>query len=296
MKRLGLCGFLVAVVALILFAVWKIQDMSPERQHRLGMEALKAKKPDQAIAHFSRALQLNSNHAPSYIARGSCYHFAHEFDLALADFDRAIKLRPTSARVYRFRGETHWSKGELDLAVADFSKAIELDSKYREALLSRGEVYRDKENLDRALADFDSVLALDPYDAEALVDKGAVLKEKKDYKGAEDCYRAAVEHHQEYARGYNNLAWLLATCPEAKTRIGQKAVAYAKKANDLTSWSDPYYLDTLAAAYAEIGEFDEAIKWMNKALETLEVFVPKDLEKDRKALKLFEARKPFHDD
>jgi hypothetical protein len=51
MKRLGLCGLLVVVVALILFAVWKIQDMSPGHHNELGTQALRAKEYDRAIAH-----------------------------------------------------------------------------------------------------------------------------------------------------------------------------------------------------------------------------------------------------
>ncbi|MEK7842393.1 MAG: hypothetical protein AAB197_06930, partial [Deltaproteobacteria bacterium] len=73
-----------------------------------------------------------------------------------------------------------------------------------------------------------------------------------------------------------------------------KALEYAKKACELTDWKDPYKLDTLAAAYAEAGQFDEAIKWQEKALEFPEY--PKDeREKADLRLKLYKEGKPYRE-
>jgi hypothetical protein len=92
----------------------------------------------------------------------------------------------------------------------------------------------------------------------------------------------------------NNLAWLLATAPKSKMRDGQKAVEYAKRACDLDSWKNAYYLGTLAAANAEVGNFDEAVKWERKCII---IGLPeKEMQQARRELNLFENKKPYHAD
>jgi tetratricopeptide (TPR) repeat protein len=113
-------------------------------------------------------------------------------------------------------------------------------------------------------------------------------------------YEEAMAHFDEALRlgpddpsAHNNRASLLATCPEAKYRDGKEAVAAATRACKLTGWSQPILFDTLAAAYAEAGDFGAAVAWQEKAIGLM----PDGVEKDdfRTRLALYRAGKPCHD-
>jgi hypothetical protein len=94
------------------------------------------------------------------------------------------------------------------------------------------------------------------------------------------------------ALAFNGRAWLRATCPEGRYRDGRKAVEDARKACDLSEWKNPNDLDTLAAAYAEAGDFTQAIKYQKQALDSPESRYDED---GRKRLKLYESGQAYRE-
>ena len=96
--------------------------------------------------------------------------------------------------------------------------------------------------------------------------------------------------------GYTSLAWMLATSPDAKVRDGVKAVEYGQKACEITGYKDANDLENLAAAHAEAGQFEAAVKWQQKAIALAEPsYSDHSLNKAKERLALFKAKKPYRD-
>jgi tetratricopeptide (TPR) repeat protein len=93
---------------------------------------------------------------------------------------------------------------------------------------------------------------------------------------------------------YNQLAWIKATSPDASVRNGSEAVAAANKACELTSWKNPRYIDTLAAAYAEAGDFKRAVEFQERALRTANR-TNSERQPMRERLSLYRQSQPFRE-
>jgi tetratricopeptide (TPR) repeat protein/tRNA A-37 threonylcarbamoyl transferase component Bud32 len=113
-------------------------------------------------------------------------------------------------------------------------------------------------------------------------------------KEARQRYEEAIEARPDSASCQHGLAWLLATSRDDAVRDGKRAVALATKARELSQGKLPTYLNTLAAAHAEAGQFAEAVKWQKEALAHPEAFPASEVEEMKERLKLYESGKPYH--
>ena len=247
---------------------------------------------DKAIADYSEAIRLKPDYVLAYDNRGIACINKGDYTNAIANENQAIRLDPKDAMAYYNRGNAYTGIGGYDNAITDFNEAIQLKPNYVNAYISRATAYAYKSDWDSAITNCNEAIRLDPKGATAYFNRGNAYTDKGDNDKAIADYNEAIRLKPDYVLAYKNLAWLLAICPDVNMRNGEKAVEYAKKACALSEWTNSETIETLAAAYAETGDFDNAAKWQNKYLESNP---PKGaLEIARQRLHFYEQKKPYH--
>ncbi|MBN8599679.1 MAG: tetratricopeptide repeat protein [Planctomycetes bacterium] len=249
---------------------------------------------ENVIKDCSEAIRLEPKLVAPYVNRGNAYFDKGEMDLAIIDYTKAIQLDPNDAITYSCRGTAFISKGDLDLAIKDCTESIRLDPQDATVFFSRGYALIEKGELDLAINDYTESIRLNPNNAGAYANRGSAFLKRGDVNSAIEDYSEAIRLEPENANSLNNLAWLYATYPDENYRNGRKAIELAIKACELSAWKAKHCVDTLAAAYAESGEWDSAIKYQKKLTEMAST----DEEKtdSQKRLELYEQKKPYRND
>jgi tetratricopeptide (TPR) repeat protein len=279
----------------------------------------------QAVAHFTGRLAKDPKDSHAYTARGQAHAANNESDKAVADFDEAIRLDAKATLAYYQRANLAYGKGQYDRALEDYNVVIRDDPAFDWAYHVRGWIYYRRKDYPRALADFETAIKLVPTESVFYRDRGNVALAQKDYAKALADYDKAIQldpayvvpwhlrgvtwqAQKEYAKAladyeravqlagnapyastyYTALALLRAGCPDAKIRDGDKALEAAKRAHGLAR--GPSEMAALAAAHAELGQFDKAVEWQEKAVDA----APEGAKEPyRERLKKYQDRKPY---
>ncbi len=211
-----------------------------------------------------------------------------------------IEKNPTSAEAYMNVGHALFDKGLLDEAGAHFQKALELDSNNpstaKRAYMNLGNVLLKEGRVDAAIIDFEKALKIDPNYGAAHSSLGRALSRKGQWKEAIFHIQKSLETLPRSAMIHSILAWMLATCSDSSLRNGPRAVDLAQRANQLSNGSDPVILRSLAAAYAENGQFSQAVETAERALQLAEQqrqgFLVRALPRE---IALYRAESPYHE-
>lgn len=285
---------------------------------------------EQALRDYAEAIRGDPDHAPQYVQWRAELHLECERPTELhADSETLIQWEPTNPVGYFLRGMAWALKGQWEEALRDYDRAQAMAPGHLPSLLARAHVYLRLGRAGEAEADCDAYLRRDPevasvYELRGLARRlqGRWREAAADFTSAlqrdpsvdrynrraemhyyEGDYAAALRDHTEalkldpYHPGtFNLLAWIWSTCPDPEFRNGLRARDCAIRACELTEWSEPSFLDTLAAACAECGEYDQAVHWATKAVEILQQRSESDAKQLQDYLKrceLYRQGKPF---
>ena len=184
-----------------------------------------------------------------------------DYENARRNYDAAVRLHPKNAIAYAHRGLFFLKHQQFALAAKDFDTALNLRPTAWNYAYWRGVAYARLGRYDLALANINQLLSLHSL------------------------------HSGGRAGLLNNRAWILATCPDSRYRNGKQAIEDAKIAVRIGGFRKASFLDTLAAAYAETGDFESAIKYEQQAI-TAQTKTDKLVDPDG-PLNAYRQRRPY---
>ncbi len=273
-------------------------------QEKLHQLLVVLDQQDIALIDDTEAIDVDSDDALFYYNRGNAWFDKEEYGKAIDDYDYGA-LYPDDGIAWLEKRPYDKAMKALDEAIGNINRLIRFDLDvircFSEALLYciRGKLWMAKKDYDKAIEDFGEAIRLDPgaiddFDGSPLYYmRGRLWLVKKDYAKAIKDFDEAIRLHPEDSDTYDRMAWLFATCPEDKVRDGKRAIQLAVKACELTNWKNGSELNTLAAAYAEAGQFDEAVRYQTQAIE--EPRGPAASDGYRERLELYKQKKPFRE-
>ncbi|MCU0958656.1 MAG: tetratricopeptide repeat protein [Pirellulaceae bacterium] len=243
-----------------------------------------------AMQDFHEAVRLDPQRWKSYHHRGVCYALAGKFEQALSDFTKTVELRPAFASAWFNRGEIRYELGQFTEALADYDEAIRLQPDDAGYYTSRGHAQFQLRHFDAALADYNRAVLLDPHNPERLVYRGEAYRSLGRWAEAATDFRQAVNRNARFGRALQSAAWLMATCPDDKYRHTELAVRAARKAIEIDGEDDYIYLDTLAAALANQGQYEDAQRTVRRAIR---LAPPENTAPLQQRYALYRGGKPF---
>jgi tetratricopeptide (TPR) repeat protein len=229
----------------------------------MGVLLTNLKKYEEGISYWKTALKLNFENDPKInvdLAR-ALVHLG-KTDEAIIHCNRALESDPQDDRAHACIADIYIAKGQTDLALEHLNKSLQFK----------------------------------PDQAGVCNKKAELLYLKNEVLSAIQYWKKALELKPEMVLVRNNLAWVLSTHKDEKIRNTSEALRHAEKACELTEFNAPESLDTLSAALASAGRFEEAIQTATKAEELfVSAGMKKKAEEVRGRLELYKAGKPYRE-
>jgi len=258
----------------------------------LGYAYLDLDRYEEVIGSFSRAVEIDPNEPSNYLPLLVAYEKSDRYEEVRQTCKKAILIDPNDAKTYTFLGSACRQLGLYEEGVQAFKQALRIDPNYADAYLHLGHVYYALTRYEEAIQSYKQVVEIDPNRADAYYNLGYAYSKLGRYEQEVEAYRQAISIDPNELSSLNNLAWLYSTCPEDEFRNGKAAVELARRSLALPVPNNHGSLDTLAAAYAECGDFEKAIEYQKKAIELAGDNAKPGYEK---RLAAYRAKKPWRD-
>lgn len=270
--------------------------LQPEREYRYGLSLIEAGRLDEAERALDRASKAKPDNADFLLGRATLLHSRGKNSEAELIFKEITSRHPTNwLGHYLYGNYLIWANrsGEADAslrqAVSLRTNDITLRQNYALNLARLGRA-------NEAIREFQTCVSQQPNNPELLANLGEQFIQAGRMTEGITAYEQALQLNPDYLPALNNLAWLLATHNEAKFRNGKRAIELGERACKITDWKVPVLMGTLAAAYAEAGQFAEAITTASKARDLAQQTNQTEVAKrNGELLELYKSGRPARD-
>jgi len=259
-----------------------------------GRALLKQKKLPEAARAFAAAVALRPDLDSSRCGLGTALQEQGKYEEAADQFVEVLKLQPDNLVALIQLGIVRGKQGKLQEAADLLSHALRIRPDDAGAHNNLGNVHLLQGKYVEAARQFEDTVRLKPDHTGALNNLALACKKLGRTDEAIAHYREALHLQPDSIESLNNLAWTLAAHPDGRYRNGTEAVALATRACDLTKYANPIPLTTLAAAYAETGQFPQAISAAEQAQATPKGSPPALAARLTAMLEAFHAGRAYH--
>jgi tetratricopeptide (TPR) repeat protein len=260
-------------------------------------------KYDEALVSIDKARELDPHSVDPLLQKARIHAAQDNFDAALADLELARSIDPGNLQLLLLRAGLYEQLDQRDKALAEVDEVLKLKPDFPPAIRLRAMLLAAGDKLDEAIAELERIHKLLPDDVPIALQLGMSYNAAKQSQKALDVFTAVLEKDPDNWLALRGHGDALLNCGKhaqaiddyqqaLKLRDGKRAIDLATQACKLTDYKAAHILSTLAAAYAEVGDFQTAIKWAQKGLEVAE---PKEKEPMGKELETYRAGKPFRE-
>jgi tetratricopeptide (TPR) repeat protein len=277
----------------------EVLRLDPNQEHAnldLGVALAMTGQLEEATNCFARALRNRPDWSGTHLNLGLALFELGDFSGALTHYAEAVRLDSNAVVAFTSLAGDLSARGKSDEAVRYYLEALRFNPADAEAHYHLGLEWLQHGRMDEAMASLREAVRLEPDLADAHFQLATALVNRRAISEAISQYHETLRLNPESLLALNNLAWILATHPEAQFRNGPEAVQLAERACELTSYQQTVFVGTLAAACAEAGRFDDAVATAQKACALASGRgEPGLLQKNRELLALYQAHQPYRE-
>ncbi|HTV42919.1 MAG TPA: tetratricopeptide repeat protein [Candidatus Sulfotelmatobacter sp.] len=245
---------------------------------------------------FDHSARVTGHNTVAHYILGALYDSQGKTDLAATEFTDSIADDPGNVKALCGLGYILCNQGKLDEAAAEYQAALRVDPDLAKAHFGLAEALMKEHNFDAAMSEYSLALQSDPDIPEAHYQLAGLYSAKGNPASAISQLEEAVRLAPDWPPALNNLAWMRATESDSTLRDGAEAAQLAIRAAGLTGKNNPSMLDTLAAAYAETGQFTDAVQTATTAVQYANAADETNLANEIELrLKLYQSGQPYRE-